>query len=69
MYRKKLEIDDINALLTLLMPKIDSESKHQIQSLLSLVISILVMTVSFTSLGAATGNGGGGGNPTHSPCK
>ena len=31
------------------MPKIGNESRHQIHSLLSLVMSTLILTVSFTS--------------------
>ena len=48
MNRKKLKVDDINTLLTSLMPNIESETRHQIHSLLSLVIPTLVITVSFT---------------------
>ena len=56
MNRKKIKVDDLNTLLTSLMPNIESETRHQIHSLLSLVITTLVLTVSFTSAAVAQNN-------------
>jgi hypothetical protein len=56
MNRKKIEIEDIHTLITSFMPKMGNESRHQIHSLLSLVMSTLIITVSFTSTAAANGN-------------
>ena len=49
MNRKKVEIEDINTLITSLMPKIGNESRHHLHSLISLVMSALILAAPLTT--------------------
>jgi hypothetical protein len=53
MRRKKVNLENINTLLTALMPRMDSATRRQIHSLISLVISALFITMPFTPIATA----------------
>jgi uncharacterized repeat protein (TIGR01451 family) len=54
--RKKVNIEDVNTLLATRIPKMESDTRRQIHSLVSLLVSVMFITLPLTSVASAGSN-------------